>query len=410
MYTLTDYKNEIPRLINVTDSDTVNWAMKLINNQLRYITTNFYFNERTWAVPGGTQASQQWYRLPSNMGETVDITVNINGVLWIPTFAGNRRYWDALNVIQFVQDYPLFFYIWNNQLGLFPMPATTGYPVTINYKERLVDLSIADYTTGTVSATQYKSGSIAGTAGSPNITATTNAYTPLLQVNDVLKLTSTGSLPAGFAANTSYYVVSVTNTPTYSGQVTSPGASGNSITYTIQLSATSMGSAITPTTAGLGQNTYVVDASIVTGSGTSWMQSMAGQYIQIVPSSSDATCGDDRWYQIQAVNSTTSLTLFNEYLGTGSTASIAGATYRIGQVPIVNENYQDIPLYYMAMIYYATRLPDKNRFAMYKTMYEEKYEQLNKEFGAKTTSPILLDSDVDIYNTNLFVMNQQQIS
>lgn len=410
MYTFSGYQTEIPRFINVSDSDTKTWAMNLINNQLRYITTNFYFNERTYAVPGGTQASQQWYRLPPNIGDTVNVTVNINGVLWIPSFAGNRRYWDALNVITFVQDYPLFFYIWNNQLGLFPMPATTGYPITINYKERLVDLTQADYTTGTVSATQYKSGSLAATANSANISATTNAYTPILAINDIVRLTATGSLPTGFSANTNYYVVSVTNTPTLSGQVTTPGASGNSTTYTIQLSATQNGAAITPTTTGKGTITYLVDASIITGSGTAFSQNMVGQWLQITPSATDAANGDNRWYQIQAINSATQLVLFNEYIGTGSTASISGAAFKIGQAPLVNENYQDLPLYYMAMVYYATRLPDKGRYEMYKQMYDEKFAQLNKEFGSKTTSPVLLDADVNIYNPNLFLQNQQQIS
>ena len=174
MYTYSAYLAEIPRLINVNDTDTVNWCMGLINNQLRYLTTTFFFNERTYTVNGGTQASTQWYRLPPNATEIVNVTVNINGVLWIPNFAGNRRYWDALNVITFVQDYPLFYYIWNNQLGLFPMPSTTGYPITINYKERFVDLCQADYKTGTVTATQYKAGTFTATANSASLTMTTN--------------------------------------------------------------------------------------------------------------------------------------------------------------------------------------------------------------------------------------------
>lgn len=404
MYTYSSYITDIPRFINVSDADTVTWAMELINNQLRYVTTNYYFNERTYTVPGGTQASTQWYRLPPNIADTVNVTVNINGVLWIPQFAGNRRYWDALNVINFVQDYPLFFYIWNNQLGLFPMPATTGYPITINYKERITDLTQADYITGTVSASQYKTGGLTATATVVNMTATTNSYSPFLQVNDAVTLVSTGSVPGGFVAGTTYYVVSVTGT---SG---APATSGNTVSYSVQLSATLSGGAITPTSAGLGQITYQVAGNVVTGSGTSWTQSMAGQWLKIAPSSTDSTSGDGRWYQIQSVNSGTSLTLFNEYEGAGTTATISGASYLIGQVPIVNEYYQDLPLYYMALVYYTTRLPDETRAKWYQKMYDDKYTQLNKEFGAKTTSPVLLDADTNIYNPNLFVMNQRQIS
>lgn len=404
MYTYSSYLTDIPRFINVSDSDTVTWAMELVNNQLRYITTNYYFNERTYTVPGGTTASQQWYRLPPNIADTVNVTVNINGVLWIPQFAGNRRYWDALNVISFVQDYPLFFYIWNNQLGLFPMPATTGYPITINYKERILDLTQADYVTGTVGIAQYKTGGITATASSATLTATTNSYSPFLQVNDAVTLVATGSVPGGFVAGTTYYVVSVTGT---SGN---PATSGNTVSYSVQLSGTLSGSAITATSTGLGQITYQVSGNVVTGSGTSWTQAMTGQWLKIAPSSSDGASGDGRWYQIQQVNSSTSLTLFNEYAGNGSTASISGASYLIGQVPVVNEYYQDMPLYYMALVYYTTRLPDEVRAKWYQKIYDDKFAQLNKEFGAKTTSPVLLDADVAIYNPNSFVMNQRQIT
>lgn len=379
--------------------------MELVNDSLRYLTKTFYFNERTYSVPGGTAASTQWYRLPPNIAEVVNITVNINGVLWIPEFAANRRYWDALNVITFQQDYPLFFFIWNNQLGLFPMPATTGYPITINYKERIVDLTQADYTTGTVSATQYKSGTFIATASSATIAGTTLPYSPFLQNNDAVTLVSTGTLPTGFASNTTYYAINVTASGT-------PQSSGNPQTYTFQLTTVSgnAGDIITPSTAGTGQMTYAVSAQVITGSGTSWSQTMAGQWLKLTPSNTDASSGDGRWYQIQTVTSATSLTLFNEYIGTGNTSSVSGASYLIGQVPILNENYQDLPLYRMAVIYYTIRLPDEARAKWFQKMYDDGFEALNKEFGAKTTSPVLLDTDVGIYNPNLFVMNQKQIS
>lgn len=339
------------------------------------------------------------------MAEVINVVVNINGVLWIPEFAGNRRYWDALNVISFVQDYPLFFFIWNNQLGLFPMPATTGYPITINYKERIVDLTQADYTTGTVSATQYKTGTFTATASSATLTGATLPYSPFLKNTDAVTLTATGSLPTGFSSGTTYYAINVTS----SG---SSSTTGNTDTFTFQLTTVSgdAGHIVTPTTAGMGQMTYQVSANVITGSGTAWSQTMAGQWIKITPSNTDASSGDGRWYQIQSVDNATQITLFNEYVGTGTTSSITGAAYTLGQVPLLNENYQDLPLYRMAVIYYTVRLPDEVRAKNFQKLYDDGYEALNKEFGAKTTSPVLLDTDVGIYNPNLFVMNQKQIT
>ena len=40
---------------------------------------------------------------------------------------------------------------------------------------------------------------------------------------------------------------------------------------------------------------------------------------------------------------------------------------------------------------------------MYKGLYDRGYAMLESEFGQKTTSPVLTDTDAPIYNPNLFV-------
>lgn len=293
MKTWTTYQNDIPRIINNSDSDNVLWASEVINDTLRYLTQKYYFNERSFTTT--TMAQQQFYDLPYNVKKLINVTVNIGGILWIPKECPSRDYWDSLNVIQFYQDFPSFFFVYNNQVGLFPNPASSGNTITMNYKIRLRDLSVADYTTGTVSVT--------------------------------------------------------------SGSAT------------------------------------------VTGSGTSWYNDMVGRWLYITPTSSNTTSGDGGWYQIESVASATSLTLVNNYTGN----TVTGGTYKIGEVPLLHEDYQDLPLYRLGVIYYTTRFPDPVRAKEYKDLYDEGFARLNDEFGSKTTNVVLTDTDAPVYNPNLFV-------
>ena len=298
MKTWTTYQNDIPRIINNSDSDNVLWASEVINDTLRYLTQKYYFNERSFTTT--TMAQQQFYDLPYNVKKLINVTVNIGGILWIPKECPSRDYWDSLNVIQFYQDFPSFFFVYNNQVGLFPNPASSGNTITMNYKIRLRDLSVADYTTGTVSVT--------------------------------------------------------------SGSAT------------------------------------------VTGSGTSWYNDMVGRWLYITPTSSNTTSGDGGWYQIESVASATSLTLVNNYTGN----TVTGGTYKIGEVPLLHEDYQDLPLYRLGVIYYTTRFPDPVRAKEYKDLYDEGFARLNDEFGSKTTNVVLTDTDAPVYNPNLFVRDITQ--
>lgn len=296
MKTYTGYLNDIPRIINNSASDNQTWAMEMINDATRYLVSKYYFNERTYTVPGGTVAQTQFYNLPPQVKKVINVTVTIGGVKWQPVECPTRQLWDSLNVINFYQDFPSYFFVYNGQLGIYPIPASNGNAVTINYKTRVTDLSQADYTTGTLSIT--------------------------------------------------------TNT------------------------------------------------AVITGSGTTFTKSMAENgWLRISHSSTDAANGDNQWYPISSVDSATQITLQNNYSG----PTVSGGTYTVGQIPILPEDYQDLPLYRMGMVYYATRLIDQGRYDMYKSLYETGEQKLDEEFGSKTSSVVITDTDQPIQNPNLFV-------
>lgn len=180
-----------------------------------------------------------------------------------------------------------------------------------------------------------------------------------------------------------------------------PSSSGNTITMNYERRIVDLTMAdVTQTTA---SSTVIATngSKTITASGATFLNWMVGQWIRIPFTSSNATSGDNVWYQIAAVTSSTVITLFAPYQGT----TISGASFTVGQVPLLTEDYQDLPLYRMGYIYYTTRLKDKVRADQYKALYDEGFEALNKEYGQKITSPVLIDDDTPIYNPNLFARN-----
>lgn len=263
---------------------------------LRVLINKFYFNERSYTTP--TVSQQQFYYLPPQFRKMIDVTVTIGGVIWTTKPAPSREYWDWLNVITFYQDFPSFHFIYNgNQVGIFPIPASAGNLITMNYQTRIRDLSQPDYTTGTVAVTN----------GSPNVTFT----------------------------------------------------------------------------------------------GSTLVGDMGNMWIQFA-----LPLGDGNWYQISSVNvGAGTAILLNPYQGPTS----SGISFIIGDVPILPEDYQDLPLYRALEVYFTSIVPDKQRSELYRGLYERGYEQLNGDYGSKVTSPVLTDMEAPVYNPNLFVSSVHQI-
>ena len=293
----TYYASDIQRTINNSLTENLNWGMELINDSIRYLVTRYYFNERSYTVP--SVASQQFYNLPPQVKKLINVTVTIGSVVWQPKECPSRQYWDSLNVITFTQDFPSYFFVFNGQVGIYPIPASNSNTITLNYKTRIPDLSMADVTDVTATAT----------------------------------------------------VAITTNTTT------------------------------------------------VTASSAAFKEWMEGQWIRVPHSSTDSANGDNQWYQIDTVTSSTVLVLKNKY--TGST--VTGAAFTVGEVSILPEDYLDLPLYRMGVVYYTSRFPDPVRAKTYSDLWNIGLAALDAEFGSKTTNIILTDTDQNMENPNLFV-------
>jgi len=152
MFTYTSRRNLFGTLSN--DSSTANLTVgdTLMNAFEKKISKKFNFLEGS--LYSSTVASQQFYELPNNFGRLNNVTVTISTTKHSPKLITTREQWDLLNMSGTpTSDIPEFYYIFNKEIGFFPIPASaTTDAIYIQFHKNFRDLTLADYTTGTITS------------------------------------------------------------------------------------------------------------------------------------------------------------------------------------------------------------------------------------------------------------------
>lgn len=242
-----------------------------------------------------TTGGLQFYPLPPNYSKMKTVTINVGQLKWTPTEIFTREDWDNLNVFPYNSDIPVNFFIYDNQVGIWPIPSTTGNVISFNYKMRVPDLSIADYSVGTASVT----------TGTTAVTGATTVWTPT----------------TNFA--------------------------------------------------------------------------LESRWIQF-----PQTAGDNLWYQIASVDSTTALTLMNNYQG----ITIAAGNYTVGQMPLIAEDFHDMLVWKALQQYFSSIGDNPEKAKEYGELYNDRL-QLFEEFAGRKTIQVNLRTDTYPKNPNLFQSN-----
>lgn len=284
-YQLTNFSNSNQRNVLFTNGSTaISWAVGLTASATTAISTT------------GMQA----YQLPANISKVKDMTVSVGQLKFTPAPVLTQLDWDTINFLPYTSDIPQYYFIFNNQLNIFPIPSTTGNVITFNYKLRVADMTYADYSTGTV----------AGTVGSTAITGSSTSWN------------ATGTYPTG------------------------------------------------------------VDLMY------------ANLFIRVTPPK-----GDGIWYQIRSFTSDTALTLVNPLV---NLPVASGASYTIGQFPLLSEDFHDTTVYGALMIYFNSIVPEPNQFKMYETLYKDRLGLLSEYAGTRQVNVDLSQSPNPV-NPNLFI-------
>lgn len=113
-----------------------------------------------------TTIGVQSYPIPANVSKIKNNTITVGQLVYTPAPVQSIQEWTMLNALPYTSDIPNYFYIYNNQVNFWPIPSSSGNLISFNYQARMVDMTYADFATGTV----------AGTAGSNAITGSSTTW------------------------------------------------------------------------------------------------------------------------------------------------------------------------------------------------------------------------------------------
>jgi hypothetical protein len=121
----------------------------------------------------------------------------------------------------------------------------------------------------------------------------------------------------------------------------------------------------------------------LTGVGTSWTTGAhANMQLQVTDGS------DGNWYDIAAVNSTTSITLKTPYVG----PSVSGVAYRLGQMFIFPGEYDDVPVDYgLARFYESRNNPARAKY--HNDRFDKAVNDAVVKYASSSLSNVITDDD-----------------
>lgn len=148
---------------NLTTGDT------LVNEGIRLMLGLSEWPFLETQATATTVASQQFYDLPANVSQLISVTITIGTVVYRPRQATSRDQWDFVNSVTGVtSNVPSYYYVLDNTVGFWPIPLDTTGTITYNYERLVPDLSVADYTTGTVTSIANGGTAVVGSGTSWN--------------------------------------------------------------------------------------------------------------------------------------------------------------------------------------------------------------------------------------------------
>lgn len=153
------------KLTKNTSSGNLTLGDEMINDEHRHICAmkDFAFLHRARTLTTG--ASTQFKALPYDIDLVESVSVTVSSKIYTPKLMHSREEWDILNQVSFTSDFPEYAFVYNGQLGLWPIPATAGNTITVNGKIRPVDLNTADITSSTITTLANGSTALTVSAG-----------------------------------------------------------------------------------------------------------------------------------------------------------------------------------------------------------------------------------------------------
>jgi hypothetical protein len=140
------------------------------------------------ATTSATTIGLRDYPIPANVSKIKDVTVTVGQLVFTPKPVQTRTEWDYINTLPYISDIPQYFFVWNNTVGIWPIPSTPNNVLSFNYKGRVPDLTFQDYSTGNITTAAVGGYAVTGTATSWSTTGTYPLNTDVTFLNLYLRI------------------------------------------------------------------------------------------------------------------------------------------------------------------------------------------------------------------------------
>jgi hypothetical protein len=152
MLTYTQRRNLFGKLTSDSSTANLETGDTLINEADREIITSKPWGFREKTIVKSTVGSQQFYYVGA--GRIRNVTVTIGSTKYTPTEVKTQDEWDRLNQSTSTSNTPEFYFVGDGRIGFYPTPSSaTVDAISANIFQGHKDLSIADYSTGTITTT-----------------------------------------------------------------------------------------------------------------------------------------------------------------------------------------------------------------------------------------------------------------
>lgn len=173
-YTL--YNTDFPNMTEVTSTANKTFGKGLINATQTIVLAYapFRFLEYTDTVDSVDGTNN--YQLPAHMMKVTNVTVTVGTVVYRPKPTEDPDFWNYLQSLGTDEsDVAQYFYQYNGKLYIWPTCASDGNTITFRGRKRTRELSLDDYTTGTLLTATAGDETIAGN-GTTWVTGTTENH------------------------------------------------------------------------------------------------------------------------------------------------------------------------------------------------------------------------------------------
>jgi hypothetical protein len=169
MLTYTGARNLYGSLSDNTSTTNLSFGDLMINEGIRVMLGSLPWPFLEKVSTETTVASQTAYTLPGDLYKLVNVYIKVGTFKYIPQQVTSFEDWNRITSATGIESNSAsYFFLLPNSIEFWPAPSSSGSTITFEYLTAVKDLSVADYTTGTIVTATLGSKSIVGSGSSWN--------------------------------------------------------------------------------------------------------------------------------------------------------------------------------------------------------------------------------------------------